>query len=205
MGLAGQACVSPSRLIVHESVHDEVVERATAVTRALPLGDPLNPATVVGPVVSEAQYQRILAMIARARQSEHGRVVTGGAAASGDFGDGYFIEPTIFDGLSSEDYIAQEEVFGPVLSIITFSDEEEAIALANDTRYGLAGYIHTSNLQRAHRVAARLDAGYISVNGFAALPASAPFGGNKLSGIGKEGGRAGLDEFLRLKNVYIPL
>jgi aldehyde dehydrogenase (NAD+) len=96
-------------------------------------------------------------------------------------------------------------VFGPVLSIITFHDEDEAIALANDTRYGLAGYVHTGNLQRAHRVAARLDAGYISVNGFAALPASAPFGGNKLSGIGREGGRAGLDEFLRLKNVYIPL
>jgi len=205
MGLAGQACVSPSRLIVHESVHDQVVERATAVTRALPLGDPLDGATVVGPVVSEAQYDRILGMIARARQSGHGHVVTGGAAATADFGDGFFIEPTIFDGLASEDYIAQEEVFGPVLSIITFSDEDEAIALANDTRYGLAGYIHTSNLQRAHRVAAQLDAGYISVNGFAALPASAPFGGNKLSGIGKEGGRAGLDEFLRLKNVYIPL
>jgi aldehyde dehydrogenase (NAD+) len=204
MGLAGQACVSPSRLIVHESIHDELLERAAAVTRALPVGDPLEAATVVGPVVSETQYDRILAMIERARRSERGRVVTGGGAV-GDLGDGYFIEPTIFDGLTSEDYIAQEEVFGPVLSVITFSDEEEAIALANDTRYGLAGYVHTTNLQRAHRVAAKLDAGYISVNGFAALPASAPFGGNKISGIGKEGGRAGLDEFLHVKNVYIPL
>jgi aldehyde dehydrogenase (NAD+) len=204
MGLAGQACVSPSRLIVHESIHDELLERAAAVTRALPVGDPLEAATVVGPVVSETQYDRILAMIDRARRSERGRVVTGGGAV-GDLGDGYFIEPTIFDGLTSEDYIAQEEVFGPVLSVITFSDEEEAIALANDTRYGLAGYVHTTNLQRAHRVAAKLDAGYISVNGFAALPASAPFGGNKISGIGKEGGRAGLDEFLHVKNVYIPL
>jgi aldehyde dehydrogenase (NAD+) len=204
MGLAGQACVSPSRLIVHESIHDEVLERTAAVTRALPVGDPLEVATVVGPVVSETQYDRILAMIERARGSARGQVVTGGAAAT-DLGDGFFIEPTIFDGLASEDYIAQEEVFGPVLSVITFSDEDEAIALANDTRYGLAGYIHTTNLQRAHRVAAKLDAGYISVNGFAALPASAPFGGNKSSGIGKEGGRAGLDEFLHTKNVYIPL
>jgi aldehyde dehydrogenase (NAD+) len=204
MGLAGQACVSPSRLIVHESIHDEVLERTAAVTRALPVGDPLEVTTVVGPVVSETQYDRILAMIERARGSERGQVVTGGAAAT-DLGDGFFIEPTIFDGLASEDYIAQEEVFGPVLSVITFSDEDEAIALANDTRYGLAGYVHTTNLQRAHRVAAKLDAGYISVNGFAALPASAPFGGNKSSGIGKEGGRAGLDEFLHTKNVYIPL
>jgi aldehyde dehydrogenase (NAD+) len=204
MGLAGQACVSPSRLIVHESIHDELLERTAAVTRALPVGDPLEAGTVVGPVVSETQYDRILAMIERARASARGRVVTGGGAVA-DLGDGFFIEPTIFDGLASEDYIAQEEVFGPVLSVITFSDEDEAIALANDTRYGLAGYVHTTNLQRAHRVAAKLDAGYISVNGFAALPASAPFGGNKISGIGKEGGRAGLDEFLHTKNVYIPL
>ena len=109
MGLAGQACVSPSRLIVHESVHDEVVERATAVTRSLPLGDPLDAATVVGPVVSEAQYDRILGMIARARQS--GLATWSPAvAATADFGDGFFIEPTIFDGQASEDYIAQEEV-----------------------------------------------------------------------------------------------
>ena len=205
MGLAGQACVSPSRLIVHESVHDRVLEVAVETARALPLGDPLDPATVIGPVVSESQYHRILGMIARAEQSPSGHLVTGGAAVSGDLGAGFFIEPTIFDGLASEDYIAQEEVFGPVVSVLTFSDEDEAIALANDTQYGLAGYVHTSNLQRAHRVAAALDAGYISINGFAALPASAPFGGHKLSGIGKEGGRAGLDEFLRSKNVYIPL
>jgi aldehyde dehydrogenase (NAD+) len=197
--------VSPSRLIAHEWVHDEVVERAVATTRALPFGDPLDAATVVGPVVSQAQYERILGMIARARLSDSGRVVTGGAPASGDLDGGFFIEPTIFDGMATEDFIAQEEVFGPVLSVLTFSDEDEAIALANDTQYGLAGYVHTTDIQRAHRVAAKLNAGYISVNGFAALPASAPFGGHKLSGMGKEGGRAGLDEFLRSKNVYIPL
>jgi aldehyde dehydrogenase (NAD+) len=204
MGLAGQACVSPSRLIVHESVHDEVVERAAATAGAVPLGDPLDPATVIGPMVSQGQYERVLAMIARARQGG-GEVVIGGAAVSGDLAEGFFIEPTIFDRLDSQDYIAQEEVFGPVLSVLTFTDEDEAIALANDTAYGLAGYVHTTDLQRAHRVAAKLNAGYISVNGFAALPASAPFGGHKLSGMGKEGGRAGLDEFLRTKNVYIPL
>jgi aldehyde dehydrogenase (NAD+) len=205
MGMAGQACVSPSRMIVHESVHDQVLERAAATARALPLGDPLDMVTVIGPVVSEGQYDRILGMIDRARQSGKGELITGGAASEGDLSAGFFIEPTIFDGLDSADYIAQEEVFGPVLSVITFSDEDEAVALANDTAYGLAGYVHTTDLKRAHRVAAKLDAGYISVNGFAALPASAPFGGHKLSGMGKEGGRAGLDEFLRTKNVYIPL
>jgi aldehyde dehydrogenase (NAD+) len=92
-----------------------------------------------------------------------------------------------------------------VLSVLTFADEDEAIALANDTKYGLAGYVHTSDLRRAHRVARALDAGYVSLNGFAALPASAPFGGFALSGYGKEGGRAGLEEFLRTKNVYLPL
>jgi aldehyde dehydrogenase (NAD+) len=156
-------------------------------------------------MVSEGQYDRVLGMIARARADERGEVVIGGAAVEGDLAEGFFIQPTIFDGLDSADYIAQEEVFGPVLSVLTFSDEDEAVALANDTAYGLAGYVHTNDLKRAHRVAARLNAGYISVNGFAALPASAPFGGHKLSGMGKEGGRAGLDEFLRTKNVYIPL
>jgi aldehyde dehydrogenase (NAD+) len=205
MGLAGQACVSPSRLIVHESVHDEVLATVIATTQALPLGDPMDARTVVGPVVSETQYNRILAMISTARESGNGRLATGGSPASGDLAAGFYIEPTVFDGLDSGDFIAQEEVFGPVLSVLTFSDEDEAIELANDTGYGLAGYVHTNDVRRAHRVASKLDAGYISVNGFAALPASAPFGGHRLSGIGKEGGRAGLDEFLRLKNVYIPL
>ncbi|MCU0275082.1 MAG: aldehyde dehydrogenase family protein [Acidimicrobiales bacterium] len=203
MSGAGQGCVFPTRLIVHESVHDELLERAVATASSLKVGDPLDPTTVVGPVISEAQRDRILGMIEQAR-TDAGEIVLGGRAAQG-LGGGFFVEPTIIDGVTSQSFIAQHEVFGPVLSVLTFADEEEAIALANDTAYGLAGYVFTNDLRRAHRVAARLRAGYVSLNSFAALPASAPFGGFGLSGVGKEGGREGLLEFVRTKNVYLAM
>jgi aldehyde dehydrogenase (NAD+) len=202
MGMAGQGCVFPTRLIVHESVHDQIVSTAVATASSLPVGDPLDPTTVVGPVISAAHRDRIVGMLEQAQREAAGELRLGGHALDGP---GFFLAPTIYDAVRSDAAIAQQEVFGPVLSVLTFSDEDEAIALANDTRYGLAGYVHTSDLRRAHRVARALDAGYVSLNGFAALPASAPFGGFALSGYGKEGGRAGLDEFVRTKNVYLPL
>jgi aldehyde dehydrogenase (NAD+) len=205
MGMAGQGCVFPTRLIVHESIHDQILETAIATAAALAVGDPLEPTTVVGPVVNEAQCERILGMIGQARIEQTGEIVLGGSRIAGELADGFFIEPTILDRVPSEATIAQQEVFGPVLSVMTFSDEDEAVHLANDTRFGLAGYVHTNDLRRAHRVAKALDAGYVSLNGFAALPASAPFGGFARSGYGKEGGRAGLAEFVRTKNVYLPL
>ncbi|OHV34796.1 MULTISPECIES: aldehyde dehydrogenase family protein [Pseudofrankia] len=211
MGMAGQGCVFPTRLIVHESVHDQVVATAVVTAAALPVGDPLDPATAVGPVVSAAARDRILGMLGRALAgpTPAGELLLGGgpADASADpaLADGFFLAPTILDRVDPAAQIAQEEVFGPVLSVLTFRDEDEAVALANGTPYGLAGYVHTTDLRRAHRVAARLDAGYISLGGFAALPASAPFGGFGRSGYGKEGGRAGLDEFVRAKNVYLPM
>jgi aldehyde dehydrogenase (NAD+) len=205
MGMAGQGCVFPTRLIVHESVHDQIVDTAVRTAAALTVGDPLDPATAVGPVVSAAHCERILGMMAAARAEQSGELLLGGHRLDGELADGFFLAPTIYDRVRSDAGIAQQEVFGPVLSVLTFSDEDEAIALANDTNYGLAGYVHTSDLRRAHRVAAALDAGYVSLNGFAALPASAPFGGFALSGYGKEGGRAGLEEFVRTKNVYLPL
>ncbi len=204
MGMAGQGCVFPTRLIVHESIHDQILETAVRTAAALPLGDPLEATTVVGPVINESQCERILAMIDRSRRDGEGEIVLGGGRVGGDLTAGFFIEPTVIDGVASDAAIAQNEVFGPVLSVLTFRDEDEAVSLANATRYGLAGYVHTTDLRRAHRVAAALDAGYVSLNGFAALPASAPFGGFARSGYGKEGGRAGLAEFLRTKNVYLP-
>ncbi len=203
MGNAGQGCVFPTRLIVHEDVHDEILERVVAVAGSLPLGDALDPTTVVGPVISAGHCQRVLGMIERARSERSGEIVLGGRRAGGELGEGFFVEPTVIDGVDSHAHIAQEEVFGPVLSVMTFADEDEAVALANDTPYGLAGYVHTNDLRRAHRVAAALDAGYVSLNSFAALPAPAPFGGFGMSGIGKEGGREGLLEFVRTKNVYL--
>lgn len=205
MTMAGQGCVFPTRLIVHRSVHDDIVERAVATAESLPVGDPLAPTTVVGPVVNQREHERIRGVIDTAISNGSGTLLTGGSDALPELGDGYFIRPTIFDGVAPDASVAREEIFGPVLSVLTFDDEDEALALANDTRYGLAGYVHTNDVQRAHRVASQLDAGYISINGFAALPASAPFGGYRISGHGKEGGRAGLDEFIRSKNVYMPL
>ena len=201
MSMAGQGCIFPTRLIVHESVHDEIVDRAVATASGLRVGDPLDTATFIGPVVSEGQRNRILGMIERAR-TEPGEFRLGGNRFDGD---GFFLQPTIIDRVAPDAFIAQNEVFGPVLSVITFRDEEEAIAIANGTRYSLAGYVHTSDVRRAHRVASRLTAGYIAINGFAALPASAPFGGFGASGSGKEGGREGLNEFLRTKNVYLSM
>jgi aldehyde dehydrogenase (NAD+) len=202
MSMAGQGCVFPTRLIVHESVHNQIVETALRTASSLPVGDPLDATTVVGPVISAAHRDRIVGMLDQAQREQAGELRLGGHALDGE---GFFLAPTIYDRVRSDASIAQQEVFGPVLSVLTFTDEDEAIALANDTKYGLAGYVHTGDLRRAHRVAAALDAGYVSLNGFAALPASAPFGGFALSGYGKEGGRAGLEEFLRTKNVYLPL
>jgi aldehyde dehydrogenase (NAD+) len=202
MANAGQGCVLPTRLIVHESIHDELLDNAVATASSLRLGDPLEADTTVGPLISSGHRDRVAAMIDRARSATRGRVVLADAP-TGELSDGFYLPPTILDQVDSREEIAQQEVFGPVLCVLTFSDEDEAIALANDTAYGLAGYLHTNDLRRAHRMVRALNAGYISVNGFAALPASAPFGGFGESGVGKEGGRAGLDEFVRVKNVYL--
>jgi aldehyde dehydrogenase (NAD+) len=130
-------------------------------------------------------------------------LVHGGSRVSGELAAGNFIEPTIFAGVDPDSPLAQDEVFGPVLSVIEFADEAAAIEIANNTRYGLAGYVWTTDLGRAHRVAEALAAGYVSVNSMAALPPAAPFGGWKDSGHGVEGARAGLDEYLRVKNVHV--
>ncbi|GAA3382501.1 aldehyde dehydrogenase family protein [Cryptosporangium minutisporangium] len=195
---SGQGCVMPTRLIVHSSIHDQIVEKALASIAAMPIGDPLDPATAFGPVVSSRHADRILGMVSATK----GELLTGGHRLDEP---GFYVAPTVVDRVAVDDPLAQEEVFGPVLTVLTFDDEDEAIALANATPYGLAGYVHTTDLARAHRVAAALDAGYISLNGFAALPAGAPFGGFGRSGYGKEGGREGLAEFVRTKNVYLPL
>jgi acyl-CoA reductase-like NAD-dependent aldehyde dehydrogenase len=202
---AGQGCLFPTRMLVHDSVYEAMVERVKAYVDKISIGDPMDPATVMGPVISEGACSRIMGYIEDTQNTKAGRLVTGGERIGGDLSKGYFIPPTIFADVDNNSRIAQEEVFGPVLSIIRFSKEEEAVRMANDTKFGLAGYLHTKDLKRAHRVAADLEAGYIGVNGFPPLPVTAPFGGWKQSGFGSEGGRAGIDEFLRTKNVYLTL
>jgi aldehyde dehydrogenase (NAD+) len=202
---AGQGCLYPTRLLVQDSVYDEVVDRVVAVARSPKIGDPLDHEVTMGPVISESACTRIMGHIERAQADGAGRLLTGGRRLDGELAEGCFIEPTVFVDVDNASPIAQEEVFGPVLSVLRFRDEAEAVRLANDTRFGLAAYVHTRDLVRAHAVADDLEAGWVGVNSFPPLAASAPFGGTKLSGFGIEGGRAGLEEFVHHKNIYIPL
>ncbi|CAN5178022.1 aldehyde dehydrogenase [soil metagenome] len=202
-GASGQTCVAGSRLLVQRGVHDRIVQTLAERARTVKLGDPLDPATDMGTAANEPQFKRILGCIERAR-AEGARVVAGGHAASGaGLEHGFFVEPTVFADVRNDMEIAQEEVFGPVLSVIAFDDEDEAIAIANDTRYGLAAGVWTESLTRALRVTRAVKAGQIWVNTYRALVAQAPFGGFKDSGFGREKGEQALDEYLAAKNVMI--
>jgi aldehyde dehydrogenase (NAD+) len=200
---SGQGCFLPTRLLVQRSIYERTLEGVVAAARKFQLGSPFDPATTMGPVVDDRARDRILNMIGEARRRGDGRLISGGKRVLEELAEGHFIEPTIFADVHPASPLAQDEVFGPVLSVIAFDDEAEAIEVANKTRYGLAGYVWTSDLGRAHRVAEALQAGYVSINGMAALPPQAPFGGWKDSGHGVEGGRRGLEEYLRVKNVHV--
>jgi aldehyde dehydrogenase (NAD+) len=202
--LSGQGCELPTRLLVQDSVYEQMVEAVAAVAMHLPMGDPFDPQTIVGPVINEAACTRILEMVERARSSGAGRLVVGGERVGGEFAQGCYIRPTVFADVDPNSEIALQEVFGPVLIIQRFKDEAHAIELANSTGYGLGGYIQTNDLGRANRLASAIKTGYVHINGTRNIPACAPFGGIGLSGYGKEGGRPGLDEFIRLKTVSMP-
>ncbi len=201
----GQGCTVPSRLLVHDSIYDQFVEKAAAAVQAVKEGDPFAPDTEMGPVISETACERILAMVERAR-ADGATLVTGGRRGDGDLAAGFFIEPTVFADVDNASELGQEEVFGPVLAAMRFEDEEEAVALANDSPYGLAAYVHTRDISRALRLASRLEAGSVGING-GTVPGGpfAPFGGTKQSGYGKVGGLAGVLEFTRTKNVQVKL
>ena len=204
VNLSGQGCINGTRVFAQAEVYDQVVEMSTQFLSGVKLGDPFDPEVLMGPVIDAKACDRIVGMIEQAKQSD-ARLALGGERAGGDLADGYFIQPTVFADVKNEDYIAQNEVFGPVLSILRFETEEQVLAMANDTDFGLAGYIWTKDLQRAHRVASGLVAGNVWVNGFLGIPAGAPFGGTKQSGYGRLGGRDGIREYTRAKNVWVSL
>ncbi|MDQ7909341.1 aldehyde dehydrogenase family protein [Phytohabitans sp. ZYX-F-186] len=204
MLVSGQGCYNGTRLLVESSVYDDVVERVREKVRDFPLGDPMSPRTVLGPVITEGARDRILGVVGRA-VDDGATLVTGGSRPGGELADGFYVEPTVFRDVDPGSELARDEVFGPVLAVFRFDTEEQAVALANDTEYGLAAYVQTSDVRRAHRLAAALDTGMVWVNGTGGLSPSMPFGGVKRSGTGRIGGFAGIEEFSRRKNVWIAL
>ncbi|CDO30868.1 aldehyde dehydrogenase family protein [Mycolicibacterium porcinum] len=204
--LSGQGCIVPSRLLVQDSIYDEFVEQVTGALSQIRVGDPFDPKSVMGPVISDAACDRILGFVDRARNSQAGQLLLGGDRLGGELSDGYYLPPTVFGDVDNASELAQEEIFGPVLAIMRFTDEEHAVAMANDTQFGLAGFVHTTDMSRAVRVSAALDVGNVGVNGGGAMGGpEAPFGGVKQSGYGREGGKGALLEFLRIKNVMVDL
>ncbi|MFN7010255.1 MAG: aldehyde dehydrogenase family protein [Allorhizobium sp.] len=199
---SGQSCDAPTRLLVQRSVYDQAVEIARRVGAAVKVGNPEEAGEHIGPLVSDIQYGRVQALI-EAGVAEGAELLVGGPGKPDGFETGYYVKPTIFAGVNNQMRIAREEVFGPVLVIIPFDTEEEAIEIANDTNYGLAAYIQSGDLDRAERVAGRLRAGMVHING-APHRYGSPFGGYKQSGIGREGGMFGLEDFLEIKTVHRP-
>ncbi|WP_195908484.1 aldehyde dehydrogenase [Novosphingobium sp. Gsoil 351] len=195
----GQQCMAGSRLFVHEAVHDEVVEGIAAHAAALTVGDGMAPSTVLGPMISARQKARVESYIAIAK-GDGAEVALESAAIDGP---GHFLGPVLFSGVRAGMRIEQEEVFGPVLSVIRFSGEAELTAAINGTRYGLSGSVWTSNVQTALRVARQIDSGQVGINVHGAMSPETPFGGNRQSGWGRELGREGLDAFLKTKAVSI--
>jgi (Z)-2-((N-methylformamido)methylene)-5-hydroxybutyrolactone dehydrogenase len=199
----GQTCIAGSRLLVHQSIHNSFSDRLVAMASTARMGNPMNPDTQVGPVTTRPQYEKILTYIGIA-QKEGAQLALGGKpAARPECGEGWFIEPTIFSSVNNQMRIAREEVFGPVLSIIPFRDDEEAIAIANDSPYGLAAGVWTTSIKRAIRASERLEAGSIWVNTYRAVSYMSPFGGYKRSGLGRENGQDAIFSYLQTKSVWI--
>ncbi|MFV8817533.1 aldehyde dehydrogenase [Haliea sp. E17] len=202
-GATGQTCIAGSRLLVQRPVYDEVVSRLAARAGDIVLGDPRDAATEMGTAANQPQFERIMAFIEAARADGATLVAGGSAAREGKLARGLFIQPTIFADVDNKMRVAQEEIFGPVLSVIPFDTEEEAIAIGNDTPFGLASGVWTQDISRAMRMMRALDSGVVWVNTYRTSAPQAPFGGMKASGFGRERGEAGLLEFTTLKNVMI--
>ncbi len=199
----GQTCIAGSRLLLQETIHDQFVEKLVAMAKQARLGDPAQLETQVGPVTTPPQYQKVLSYIDIAKGEGAKCVLGGGPATKDDGGGKYFVKPTIFTGVHNKMRIAQEEVFGPVLSVIKFKDEEEAVAIANDIAYGLGAGVWTQSIKRATTMARRIRAGTVWVNTYRAVSFTMPFGGYKASGLGRENGAEAIEGYLQTKSVWI--
>ena len=196
---SGQSCNAPTRMLVEKSMYNDAVERLKKYTENFEVGDPKKEGEHIGPVISETQYNKIQTLIKKGIE-EGAKLVAGGPGKPDGLEKGYFVKPTVFADVNNKMAIARTEIFGPVLSVMPFETEEEAIEIANDTPYGLTNYIQTKDKEKVKRVARKLRSGMVDVNG-AGIAVDAPFGGFKHSGIGREAGKHGLEEFLEVKSV----
>ena len=201
----GEVCSNGTRVFVEESIHNTFIDRLIARTEKMVIGDPMNPATHVGALISEDHMNKVLGYIEQGRTAG-ARLLTGGSRHTANgCADGYFVEPTVFTQCSDDMTIVQEEIFGPVMSVLTFREEDEVIARANDTAFGLSAGVFTRDIQRGHRVVARLQAGTCWINNYNITPVEVPFGGYKQSGIGRENSAAAIEHYTQLKSVYVEL
>jgi betaine-aldehyde dehydrogenase len=201
----GQMCVAGSRLLVEQGIHDAFVEALVEKARKIRLGNGMEPETAMGPLISAAHREKVMGFVKSGMQ-EGARLVTGGRIPEGKaFEKGFFLEPTVFDGVNKEMGIAREEIFGPVLSVFSFASLDEAVALANATRYGLAASIWTNDMYQAYECARRIRAGTIWINTYGNFFSEVPFGGYRESGMGRELGTAGLREYAELKSITMDM
>ncbi|MFB9261679.1 aldehyde dehydrogenase [Bradyrhizobium erythrophlei] len=202
---AGQTCVAGSRALIHRSIHDQLLQRLVERAADIRIGDPLVSSTQMGPIATRSQLSKNEVMVQRA-VADGAKVAFGGERIRPDgFRDGFFFSPTILTNVRPHDFIAQNEVFGPVLSVIPFDDEEEALTIANDTQFGLAAGVWTMDLRRAHRMARALEAGTVWINMYRGITFNSPFGGYKASGIGRQNGIEAIDSYLQTKSVWCEL
>jgi betaine-aldehyde dehydrogenase len=200
----GEVCTNGTRVFVHESVHDAFVERLAARTQRMKVGDPLDPATHVGALVSRAHMERVLGYIERGKAVA--RLVCGGhRVTAGKLAAGNFVAPAIFADCADDHELVREEIFGPVMAVLRFGDEDEVVRRANATAFGLAAGVFTRDLARAHRVVARLQAGVCWINNYNITPVEIPFGGFKQSGLGRENGLVTIEHYTQLKSVYVEM
>ena len=199
----GQTCVAGSRLLLHEPIHNEFLEKLIGKVERLRMGDPADSDTDIGPIANRPQFERILDHIEDAKKHGATCIQGGQAATRSECGDGWFVEPTVFTKVTPDMRIAREEVFGPVLAVMSFRDEEEAIAIANDTVYGLAAGVWTQDLRRAHVLSSRLQAGTVYVNTYRSVSVMSPVGGYKQSGYGRENGMDMIRDYMQVKSVWL--
>jgi aldehyde dehydrogenase (NAD+) len=200
----GEICYAGSRMLVERSIYDEMIDRVVGWAKRTKVGDPFDPESQMGPIANKSEYENVLRYMEVGKQ-DGARLVAGGKAVDIGTGKGYFVEPTVFADVNSDMTIAREETFGPILSVIPFDDFEDAIQIANNNQYGLASGVHTRDIKKAHRAAARLKAGTVWVNTWGQFDPSSPFGGYKMSGYGRENGQEALEFYLQTKTVWVDL